>query len=88
MWKSNFRRLLLEKSAREDRVIPQREVAEITGVEENTIGRWMTDTPMSQIKARTVTALSEFLGCDWQELVTLQADEDPENETRSTPNAA
>jgi DNA-binding Xre family transcriptional regulator len=75
-WKSKVRQLLLEKSAAENRRIDQRELAAAVNVEENTVSKWMSDEPMRQVRASTVSAFCEYFGVDFWDVVELAPDEE------------
>lgn len=88
-WKPKLELLLIDKSAELRRRLEQQEVAGETEIPEATISRWMNTAGFQRLDADTVFKLSQYLGVHWSELVELALeDEDPEKETRTTPNAA
>lgn len=92
MIRSRFTELLNEQSRRAGRKITQKEVAEAIGVEEATLSKWAYDRPLAQMRSNTIILLCKYFNCTIGDLLYIDNSKsesgDPENETRSTPNAA
>ncbi len=66
--------------------ITQRQLAEATGLRQATINKYLSDVSIERIDVEAVGKLARYFGIPFWEM--LEVTEDPENETRSTPNAA
>jgi transcriptional regulator with XRE-family HTH domain len=67
-FRSRLKPLLLERSAREGRVISQSEVARETGLSFATIQR-LYDGSFDRIDAKTLYALLDYFGCTFDQLI-------------------
>jgi transcriptional regulator with XRE-family HTH domain len=67
-FRSRLKPLLLERSAREGRVISQSEVARETGLSFATIQR-LYDGNFDRIDAKTLYGLLDYFGCTFDELI-------------------
>lgn len=90
-FKSRLGQIMLEKSAEAGRRITAQSISEATGITESTLSKWVNGEPMKQVRAGVADALCDYLQVSLTELIYLDEineSDDPENETRSTPNAA
>lgn len=82
MFRSNAKRLLLEKALAENRMIDQTELANATHLQLPTVRQWLSDEPFSQVKASTVRALCQYFNCTMAQLYFLVDDDaTPESQT-------
>ncbi len=82
VWKPNIKQLILDKSAKEGRLIEQQEVAAAIGVEQNTISRWARGMELRQLEAELVWKLSNYFEVDFRDFLEL-GPEDTTEEKKS-----
>ena len=63
--------LVAEKESREGRRITQREIVAATGLNPNTVSRWMSPEPIEQFTSKTVVPLCRFLECQIGDLLHI-----------------
>lgn len=54
------------------RRINQLEIAQATGINPNTISRWMAPTPFKRIEAEVVVPLCKYLDCGLDDIIELE----------------
>lgn len=71
--RSNLQQLVLNKQKATGQKIKQVEIAEATGLNVNTISRWMDPTrTFKMLYGREARALCDFVGCTLNELVEFE----------------
>ncbi len=65
-------KLVGKKEGELGRRLTNREIAEITGVHERTIGRWMRGEPMVGVKGDVLLSLLDFFGCTLDDLIEVR----------------
>jgi DNA-binding Xre family transcriptional regulator len=70
--RSNLKNLIAQRERDENRSIPHGEIAQSTGLDEHTIGRWMRPTPFSRIEVASAAALCQYLKCTWNDLLVIE----------------
>lgn len=68
---SNLNQLVLQRMVERGEVIRQIEIARATGIDKNTIARWMSNEPLKTINASVVVALCSYLNCDVGDLLVI-----------------
>lgn len=63
--------LVAEKEIRDGKRISQREIVEATGLNPNTVSRWMSPEPIKMFSSDTITPLCKYLGCELGELLIV-----------------
>lgn len=78
---SRLNKLLLEKMVERGEIIRQTEIARATGLDNNTVSRWMSTEPFQNINTKVAVALCKFLDCELGDLLVIergdQNDSDP-----------
>jgi len=71
VFKTNLKRLMLQKSVELDHQITQKEVAEATGLSLPTVYRWYQGE-VDKLDALTASKFVNYLGCTFNDLVALE----------------
>ncbi|KAB2856613.1 MAG: helix-turn-helix transcriptional regulator [Anaerolineae bacterium] len=66
--------------------ITQTQLAQALQVRQATVSAWMSDEPIDRIDVTVLAKMAKYFGVSLWDM--LEVEEDPEKETRSTPNAA
>ncbi len=69
--RSRLKELVTKKEIELGRRIKQNEIAEQTGLNPNTISRWMTSQPMARIETEPAIKLCEWLDCELGDLMYI-----------------
>ncbi len=73
-FRTNLKALMLRKSAEIGEPITQKEVADATGLSLPTVARWY-HSDVDRIEPNTVSALTKYLNCTFDELVAVVDEE-------------
>ncbi len=69
--KSRLKELIARKEQELGERIQQRDIAEATGLDDNTISRWMSPKPFNKLDVKPVIKLCRFLDCEIGDLLFL-----------------
>lgn len=69
--RSRLNILIAERESQLGRRIPQQEIVKATGLNANTISRWMSPEPIEQFQRKTVVPLCRFLECGVGDLIYI-----------------
>jgi DNA-binding Xre family transcriptional regulator len=69
--KSRLKQLIAQKEMEIGQRIQQKEIAEATGLDENTISRWMSPKPFQRLETRPVVELCRWLKCGLDDLLYI-----------------
>ena len=69
--RSRLKELMLKKEIQRGERIQQAEIAEATGLDQNTISRWMSPKPLIKIETKVIIRLCEYLDCSVGDLLFL-----------------
>lgn len=73
--KSRLKQLVLEKETERGERIQNLEISHATGLDNNTISRWMSPKPFSQISVKAALALCKYLDCELTDLLYIDRGE-------------
>jgi DNA-binding Xre family transcriptional regulator len=69
--RSRLKEIVAQKERTVNRSIQQKEIAEVTGLTEHTISRWMRPTPFTRIETDVALKLCQYLNCELGELLYI-----------------
>lgn len=69
--RSRLKELVLKMEIAQGRRIAQTEIAQATGLDANTISRWMSPKPMQKIESSVIKKLCIWLDCELGDLLYL-----------------
>lgn len=69
--RSRLKELVLKKEIERGDRIQQKEIAEATGLDENTISRWMSPKPFQKIDVKPIVELCKWLKCEVGDLLFI-----------------
>jgi DNA-binding Xre family transcriptional regulator len=75
--RSNMKQLVLLKEVERGDRIQQTEIAEATGLDANTISRWMSPKPLNRIDSSVIVKLCQYFNCGIGDLLYLDFDSKP-----------
>ena len=70
--RSRLKELVTQKEIEQGRRIPQKEICEATGLNPNTVSRWMSPVAFDRFEVKPLVALCEWLGVGVGELISLE----------------
>jgi len=70
--RSRLKELVTQKEIELGRRIPQKEICEATGLNPNTVSRWMSPVAFDRFEVKPLLALSEWLGVHVGELLSVE----------------
>ena len=65
-------KLVGQKEGELGRRLTQQEIAEMTGINAHTIGRWMRGEPMARVEGVVLLPLLDFFGCTLNDLIEVK----------------
>jgi DNA-binding Xre family transcriptional regulator len=68
---SRFKKIVLIRQAELGREITQEEISQQTGISRVTIGKWMSNRPMTRFDSETVLALMRWANCSLEDLLEI-----------------
>jgi DNA-binding Xre family transcriptional regulator len=77
--RSRLKQLITEREQKLGRRIHQKEIVEATGLNPNTISRWMSPTPFQRFESEPLLRLCEYLNCEIGDLVFIDRAPTAEN---------
>jgi DNA-binding Xre family transcriptional regulator len=72
--KSRLKEIVARKEQVEGRRIPQKEIVEETGINANTVSRWMSPEPIQRVEESVVVPLCRWLGVQLGDLIYIDFD--------------
>jgi DNA-binding Xre family transcriptional regulator len=72
--RSRLKELVLKREVALGKRIKQGEIAQYTGVNPNTVSRWMSPKPMARIELDAAMKFCAWLGCELGDLVYIDWD--------------
>lgn len=69
--KSRLKELVARKEQESGVRIQQKEIAEATGLDDNTISRWMSPKAFTKLDVKPLERLCRYLGCEIGDLLYL-----------------
>jgi DNA-binding Xre family transcriptional regulator len=72
--KSRLKEIIAKRERDLGRRIPQREIVEATGINPNTVSRWMSPEPIARIEESVIVPLCRFLNVQVGDLVYIDFD--------------
>lgn len=76
---SRLKQLVAEREMKEGRRISQKEIAEETELDENTISRWMSPKPFQRLETKPLAKLCQWLDCGIGDLLYIEGLKSREN---------
>lgn len=70
--RSRLKELVTQKEVEWGRRIPQKEICEATGLNPNTVSRWMSPVAFDRFEVKPLLALSQWLGVHVGELLAVE----------------
>lgn len=70
--RSRLKELVARRESEEGRRIHQREICTATGLNPNTISRWMSPEPFARLETRPLMLLVGWLGCKLDDLLVIE----------------
>lgn len=69
---SRLKLIITEKEQLLQRRISQTEIAAATGLDQNTISRWMSPKPLENISGKVLVQLCKYLDCEVGDLLHIE----------------
>lgn len=70
--RSRLKELVTKREVEEGRRIAQKEICEATGLNPNTVSRWMSPIPFDRFESKPVVALCDWLGVSIGDLLIIE----------------